>query len=72
MEVQDVVGASGGAICAAVLATGISIDDYAMAFCHARGRGLQLLQDFWKDNSNNNNNDLTTTSTNCNNNSTTV
>eukprot|EP00977_Amphora_coffeiformis_P007007 scaffold1519_cov166-Amphora_coffeaeformis.AAC.7 len=47
LAVDHVVGASGGAIAAAVLAANIPIDDYAHAFIQQRGRGMKLLQDYW-------------------------
>ena len=47
-NVHHVVGTSGGAIAAAIVASGISIPDYAQAFIEQRGRGLHLLEEFWK------------------------
>lgn len=47
--IRHVVGASGGALVAAIVAnkSSISLEDYATAFIQARGRGLELLQQFW-------------------------
>lgn len=47
ITIDHVVGASGGAIAAAVMAADISIDDYAQAFIRQRGNGMNLLQEFW-------------------------
>jgi predicted acylesterase/phospholipase RssA len=56
-KITNVVGASGGAIAATVVALSSLqsssssfslIEDYAQAFITQRGQGIQLLQDFWK------------------------
>ena len=47
IAIRHVVGASGGAIAAAVVAAQLPLEDYAQAFIQQKGGGMKLLEEFW-------------------------